>query len=254
MKFCFHFCYMYCKIIPSQKSVTLTLENNLFASVGCENAQMAQKRTLEWTLRINDGYSTMSDEITSSGGRGLAILLGLLHAMETGINSCAPFNLNLTLSSWRRLFLLNDYNSMPMSFMTKLNFWRRKHYRIRLDSFLYLSWFTAMINATVCWSSLFSADLKRHQYKLEFELFVFGKQQSLLSLFFCGLLTVGYTYYTYDSWFCLFRCCSDSAQSNNFAWSMCVSLKIKTKTSKTASLVLSASKIIKSEATDKSNC
>ena len=53
-----------------------------------------------------------------------------------------------------------------------------------------------MINTTVCWSSLFSMDLKRHQYKLEFELFVFehifGKQQRLLSLFFHGLLTVKY--------------------------------------------------------------
>ena len=47
------------------------------------------------------------------------------------------------LSSWRRLFLLNDYNSMAMSFVTKVNFWRRKRYRIWLDSFLYLSWFTA---------------------------------------------------------------------------------------------------------------
>ena len=34
---------------------------------------------------------------------------------------------------------LNDYNSMAMSFVTKLNFWRRKLYKIRLDSFFYLS-------------------------------------------------------------------------------------------------------------------
>ena len=47
------------------------------------------------------------------------------------------------LSSWRRLFLLNDYNSMAMSLVTKLNFWRRKRYRIWLDSVLYLAWFTA---------------------------------------------------------------------------------------------------------------
>ena len=39
--------HVFYKISPSQKSVTLTLENNLFASVGCENAQMAQKRALE---------------------------------------------------------------------------------------------------------------------------------------------------------------------------------------------------------------
>ena len=41
MKFCFHFCHYY-KIIPSQKRVTLTLENNLFASVGCENVKIVQ--------------------------------------------------------------------------------------------------------------------------------------------------------------------------------------------------------------------
>ena len=36
-------------------------------------------------------------------------------------------------------FFLNDYNSMAMSFVTKLNFWRRKIYKIRRDSFLSLS-------------------------------------------------------------------------------------------------------------------
>ena len=30
------------------------------------------------------------------------------------------------ISSWRWLFLSNDYNSMAMTFVTKLNFWRRK--------------------------------------------------------------------------------------------------------------------------------
>ena len=49
-----------------------------------------------------------------------------------------------------------------MSFVTKLNSWRRKHYKIRLDSFLYLSGFTAKINTTVCSSRLFSTDLERH--------------------------------------------------------------------------------------------
>ena len=47
-----------------------------------------------------------------------------------------------------------------MNFVTKLNSWRRKHSKIRLDSFLYLSGFTAKINTTVCCSSrLFSTDL-----------------------------------------------------------------------------------------------
>ena len=56
---------------------------------------------------------------------------------------------------------------MTMSFVTKLYYWRRKRQRIRLDSFLYLSWFTATINTTVCSSSLFSTDLEGHQYELE---------------------------------------------------------------------------------------
>ena len=58
---------------------------------------------------------------------------------------------------------LNDYNSMDM-----INVWWRKRYRIRLDSFLYLSWFTATINMTVRSSVLFLTDLERHQvYKLD---------------------------------------------------------------------------------------
>ena len=36
------------------------------------------------------------------------------------------------------VFINYDYNNMAMSFVTKLNFWQRKCYRIRLDSFLYL--------------------------------------------------------------------------------------------------------------------
>ena len=71
------------------------------------------------------------------------------------------------LSSWRWLFFCNDYNNMAVSFVSKLNFWRRKLYKIGLDSFLYLSWFTAMINTTVCLSRLFSTDLERHQYELD---------------------------------------------------------------------------------------
>ena len=62
---------------------------------------------------------------------------------------------------------LNDYYSMAASFVTKLNFWRRKRYRIRLDSFLYLSWFMATINTTVCSPSLFSTYLERHEYELD---------------------------------------------------------------------------------------
>ena len=62
---------------------------------------------------------------------------------------------------------VNDYNSMAMSFVTKLNFRRRKLYKIRLYSFLYLSSFRATINTTDCSSRLFSTDLERHQYELD---------------------------------------------------------------------------------------
>ena len=43
---------LFCKIIPSQKSVTLTHKNKLFARGGCKNAQVVQKRTLEWILGL----------------------------------------------------------------------------------------------------------------------------------------------------------------------------------------------------------
>ena len=52
-----------------------------------------------------------------------------------------------------------EYYSVAMSFETKLIFWRRKCYTIRLDSFLYLSSFTTTIKTTVYSSSLFSTDL-----------------------------------------------------------------------------------------------
>ena len=42
-----------------------------------------------------------------------------------------------SLSSWREPFFFYDYNNMAMRFLTKLNFWRMKLYKIRLDSFLY---------------------------------------------------------------------------------------------------------------------
>ena len=61
----------------------------------------------------------------------------------------------------------NDNNNMAMSFVTKLNFWWRKLYKIQLDSFLYLSCFMAMINKTICLSRLFSTDLERYHYELD---------------------------------------------------------------------------------------
>ena len=61
---------------------------------------------------------------------------------------------------------LYDYHSIAMSF-EKLNSWRSKRYKIRLHSFLYLSWFTATKNTSVRYSSLFSTDLERYQFELD---------------------------------------------------------------------------------------
>ena len=81
--------------------------------------------------------------------------------------------------------LSNHYNSMAMSFDTKLHFWWRRHYRIWLDSSSYLAWFMATINTTVCWSSLFwqiyRVRVKSSEYHvcncLQVLEHIFGKQQ-----------------------------------------------------------------------------
>ena len=73
-----------------------------------------------------------------------------------------------------------------------------------------------------------------------FELFVFehifGKQQSLLSLSIHGLLTS-------DSWFCFSRRRRFGTIEQFCATNVCRFPKIKTETSKTASLLLSVSKL-----------
>ena len=101
--------------------------------------------------RMNHGYSTMSDGILN--GIFLIVhrnfLLSHLEAAGSWIFFCACVQSMLTWSGCRaasrRMFLLNDYYSVAMSFETKLIFWRRKCYTIRLDSFLYLSSFTTTI-------------------------------------------------------------------------------------------------------------
>ena len=103
-------------------------------------------------------------------------------------------------SIWRRPFFLNDYNIIAMSFVTKLNFWRKKLCKTRLDPFLFLSWFTATINTTVCSSRLFSTNLQRHQYELDPVNALFlnclcssiflENSRVLLSFFINGLLTI----------------------------------------------------------------
>lgn len=91
--------------------------------------------------------------------RTLAFCWLILEAAGSWIFLCSKMR---QLSSWRRLFLINDSNSMAMSFETKLKFWRRKRYKIGVDFFLYLSWSAARINTTACSSSLFLTDSERH--------------------------------------------------------------------------------------------
>ena len=142
---------------------------------------------------------------------------------------------------------LNDYKSMAMSFVTKLNFWRRKLYRIQLDSFLYLSWFDkATINMTSCSSSLFSTDLQRHQYELEpatamflncFCSRIFLKIAEFTFPFYSQTAYNGIVYQWYDvlfvstsQWFSMIE---------QFCTINVYFPKIKTKTSKTASCSVS---------------
>ena len=137
----------------------------------CGFTVSSYQQPLYWR-RINDGYPTMIDGLFDgiflivhrtfllSYFRGCCLLDFFCAEIISG-------HIIKRLLSWRRPFLLDDYNSLAMSFVTKLNFWQRKRYRIRLDSFLYLSWFTVTINTTVCSSSVFSTDLERHHYQLD---------------------------------------------------------------------------------------
>ena len=145
---------------------------------------------------------------------------------------------------------------MALSFVTELNLWRRKRFRIRLDSILYLSWFTATINTTVCWSSWFSTDLDGHQYELDpvntmslvcvFELFalcssIFSENEEFTFPFYSRTTYNGVVYLWYlvlffstSQWFgTIKQFCAINVRF----------LKIKTKTSKTASLAASPSKL-----------
>ena len=108
--------------------------------------QCLQQQPLCWQT-LNDGFSKMID-----GSHGILIEIFLIAAQTfllSYFRGCRLLDFFSVLkvcgstmkwlSSWRRLFLLNVYNSMAMSFVTKVNFWRRERYRIWLDSFLYLS-------------------------------------------------------------------------------------------------------------------
>ena len=122
--------------------------------------------------RVNDGYSTMSDGIFDG-------IFPIVHRtfLLSYFRGCWLLDFSCAQSMWTyneaaielaaAVFGKRLHEHQAMSFVTKLNSWRRKHYKIRLDSFLYLSGFTAKINTTVCSSRLFSTDLERHQYELD---------------------------------------------------------------------------------------
>ena len=113
--------------------------------------------------RVNEGYSTMSDGIFPIVHR--TFLLSYFRGCWLLDFSCAQsmwtYN-EAAIELAAAVFGKRLQEHQAMSFVTKLNSWRRKHYKIRLDSFLYLSGFTAKINTTVCSSRLFSTDLERH--------------------------------------------------------------------------------------------
>ena len=113
--------------------------------------------------RVNDGYSTMSDGIFPIVHR--TFLLSYFRGCWLLDFSCAQsmwtYN-EAAIELAAVVFGKRLQEHQDMSFVTKLNSWRRKHHKIRLDSFLYLSGFTAKINTTVCSSRLFSTDLERH--------------------------------------------------------------------------------------------
>ena len=113
--------------------------------------------------RVNGGYSTMSDGIFPIVHR--TFLLSYFRGCWLLDFSCAQSMWTYSEAAIElaaAVFCKRLQEHQAMSFVTKLNSWRRKHYKIRLDSFLYLSGFTAKINTTVCSSRLFSTDLERH--------------------------------------------------------------------------------------------
>ena len=124
------------------------------------------QRALYWQ-RINDGYFTMSDGMLN----GIFLIVHRTFLLSC-FRGCWLLDFSCAQSMWTyneaaielaaAVFGKRLQEHQAMSFVTKLNSWRRKHYKIRLDSFLYLSGFTAKINTTVCSSRLFSTDLERH--------------------------------------------------------------------------------------------
>ena len=137
----------------------------------------------------------------------------------------------LSRLGWRR-------QCMAMSFVMRLDFWRKKCYRIWLDSFVHLSWFTQLINTTVCWTILFSMHLKRHHYELDpvntlfFDCFVLKYLQYYLQWNSSQWYLV--LFFSTSQWFATIE--------QFFTIDVCFP-KIKTKSTKPASLVLSASKL-----------
>ena len=117
--------------------------------------------------RVNESYSTMSDGIFDG-------IFPIVHRtfLLSYFRGCWLLDFSCGQSMWRynevaielaaAVFCKRLQEHQAMSFVTKLNSWQRKQYKIWLDSFLYLSGFKAKINTTVCSSRLFSTDLERH--------------------------------------------------------------------------------------------
>lgn len=127
-----------------------------------------------------------------------------------------------------------------MSFVTKLNFWQKKSYRINGQILLVFILIRSKDDTLIQRGTSF-------RECIVFELFVFarifGKQLSLLSLVIHGLLRM--ELYTSDTWFCFSQCHSDWTRSNNFAQSKLCSPGIKTKTQNSVAFALSAIKSFK---------
>ena len=114
----------------------------------------------------NDGYSKMSDGIFDG-------IFPKVHRtfLLSYFRGCWLLDFSCAQSMWTyneaaielaaAVFCKRLQEHQAMGFVTKLNSWRSKYYKIRLDSSLYLSGFTAKINTTVCSSRLFSTDLGR---------------------------------------------------------------------------------------------
>ena len=111
-------------------------------------AVCSYQRPLYWQ-KIKDGWSTMSDGIFD--GMFLIVHRTFLVSYFRGcwlLDCCFFFVLKACGHIIERLSscaVAVFIKQLQQHGHAKLNFWRRKSYGIQLDSYLYLSWFTATI-------------------------------------------------------------------------------------------------------------